>query len=144
MHQSDLVLEKYWVTQSAYFRLATTVALGMGITDGKLLYCHCVSEGNMDRKISTLQYNNRTVYDCFNNPFIDDFGSPYLNLPPITFDDRPRLHERALYTPDLIPADISVASENSFSTLTATSDSLDLLTSDDPNTLHVTKMGVPV
>ena len=43
MPQSDLSLEKYWVTQSGYFRLATTMALGMGITDGKLLYCHGVA-----------------------------------------------------------------------------------------------------
>ena len=63
MRQSDISLEKYWVTQSGYFRLANTVALGMGITDGKLLYCHGVSEGNVDRKISTLDYNTRTVYD---------------------------------------------------------------------------------
>ena len=33
MQQSDLVLDKYWLTQSGYFRLATTVALGMGIKD---------------------------------------------------------------------------------------------------------------
>ena len=37
MWQSDLALEKYWVTQSGYFRLATTVVLGMGITDRKLI-----------------------------------------------------------------------------------------------------------
>ena len=63
MSQYDLLLEKYWVTKSGYFRLATTVALGMGITDGKLLYCHGVAEGNEDKKISTLEYKNRTVYD---------------------------------------------------------------------------------
>ena len=61
MRQSDILLEKYWVTQSGYFRLAATVALGMGITDGKLLYCHGVAEGNKDKKISTLEYNNRTL-----------------------------------------------------------------------------------
>ena len=55
MLQYDIELEKYWVTQSVYFILATTVALGMGITDGKLLYCHGVAEGNMDKKISTLE-----------------------------------------------------------------------------------------
>ena len=55
MWQSDLLLEKYWVTQSGYFRLATTVALGMGITDGKLLYYHSVAEGNEDKKISSLE-----------------------------------------------------------------------------------------
>ena len=54
MRQPDISLEKYWVTQSGYFRLVTTVALGMGITDGKLLYCHGVAEGNEDKKISTL------------------------------------------------------------------------------------------
>ena len=50
MKHSDLSLEKYWVTQSGYFILATTVALGMGITDEKLLYCHGVSEVNVDKK----------------------------------------------------------------------------------------------
>ena len=72
MQQSNLSLEKYCVTQSGYFGLATTVALGMGITDGKLLYCHGVAEGNKDKKISTLEYNNRKVYDCFNDPFTAD------------------------------------------------------------------------
>ena len=50
MPQSDIALEKYRVTQSGYFRLATTVALGMGIIYGKLLYCHSVAEVNVDKK----------------------------------------------------------------------------------------------
>ena len=53
MQKSDLVLENYWETQSGYFRLANTVALGMGITYGKILYCHGVAEGNVDKKTST-------------------------------------------------------------------------------------------
>ena len=61
MLQYDLALDKYWVSQSGYFRLATKVALGRGITDGRLLYCHGVAEGNLDKKISTLEYNNSTV-----------------------------------------------------------------------------------
>ena len=116
----------------------------MGITGGKLLYCHGVEEGNQDKKISTLEYNNRTVYYCFNNPFIDDFGSPHLNLPPVTFDDIPRPHKRAHYKPDLLPANISVASENYSSTLTTPYDLLYLLPSDDPNNLHIMNMDVPV
>ena len=51
MRKSDLALDKYWVTQSGYFRLAITVALGVGITDGKLLFCHGISEQIMDNKI---------------------------------------------------------------------------------------------
>ena len=40
IRKSDIDLDKYWVTQSGYFRLATTVGLGMGITDGKNLLFH--------------------------------------------------------------------------------------------------------
>ena len=63
MWQSDPMLDKYWVTHSGYFRMATTVTLGMVITDVKLLYCHGVAEGNTDKKIKTLECNNRMVYD---------------------------------------------------------------------------------
>ena len=89
MWQSDISLEKYRVTQSGYFILATTVALGMGITDGKIQYYHGGAQGNEEKKISTLEYNNRIVYDCLNNPFKADCGSPAMHLPPITIDDRP-------------------------------------------------------
>ena len=53
------------------FSEATEMALGVGITDGKLLYFHGVAEVNVDKKIKILKYNNSTVYGCFNNPFID-------------------------------------------------------------------------
>ena len=35
--QSDISIYKYWVTHGGYFRLATTVVLGMGIAVGKIL-----------------------------------------------------------------------------------------------------------
>ena len=144
MRQSDFSLEKYWVTQSGYFRLATTVALGMGITDGKILYCHGVVEGNKDKKISTLEYNNRTVYECFNNTFTVDCDSPALHLTPITIDDRPPPPKKARYAPNLLPATISVASENSVSTLTTPSDLPDILPYYGHKTIHVLKNGLPV
>ena len=52
MRQSGLALDKYWVTQSVYFRLTTAVALGVGIACGKLLFCHVVSEESVEKKIS--------------------------------------------------------------------------------------------
>ena len=55
MQQSDPSLEKYWVTQSGRFRLSTTVALGIDITDGKLQFFHGISEGSVDKKISTIE-----------------------------------------------------------------------------------------
>ena len=89
MRKSDLVLEEYLVTQSGYFRRATTVVLGLGITDGNLLFCYGISVGSVEKKISMIEYKNRTVYDCFSNPFTADCGSPALNSPPINIDDRP-------------------------------------------------------
>ena len=62
-----------------------------------------------------------------------------MHLPPITIDDIPHPHKRARYTPYLIPAAISVASENDVSTLTTPSDSPYILPTDDPNTLNVMK-----
>ena len=116
----------------------------MGITDGKLLYCHGVAEGNADNLFSTLEYNNRTVYDCFNDPFTADCGSPAMHPPPITFDGRHPPHKIARYAPDLLPAAISVASENSVSTLITPYDSPDILPTGDPNTLHVLKKYMPL
>ena len=90
----------------------------------------------MDKKISTLEHNNRTVYECFNNTFTDNCGSPAMHLPPITIDDRSPPHKIARYAPDLLPAAISVASENSVSNLTIPSDYPQLLPSSDTNPLH--------
>ena len=67
-----------------------------------------------------------------------------MNTPPITIDDRPPSHKRAQYTPDLLPAAISVAYENSVSTLTTPSDFPDILHTDYPNTLHVMKKYMPL
>ena len=52
MRHYDPVVEKYGVTQNGYFILETAVALGMGIVHGKLLICHGISEGSVDKKIS--------------------------------------------------------------------------------------------
>ena len=43
MRQYDLALEKYWITQSDYFRYATIVVLGMGVKYENLLLCHSIS-----------------------------------------------------------------------------------------------------
>ena len=135
MRQSDPVLEKYWVTQSGYFRLVTIVELGMGVTDGKLLLCFGFSETRVDNNISMREYKNRAVYYCFINTLPAHCGSPDLNLPPKTIDDIPCSYKRARYTPDLLTVTISVASENYVSTLTTPSDlpRVLLLPSDDPN-----------
>ena len=67
-------------------------------------------EEKKHKNISTKEYNIRTVYECFDDSFTDDFGIPALNLPQITIDNIPCSHKRALYTPDLLPVSIYVTS----------------------------------
>ena len=82
----------------------------MGITDGKLLFCNGNSYKIKDNTISTNEYNDRTVYDCFNNSFLCDGGIPDLILPLITIDDSPRPNKRYPYNYDLLTATIYVTS----------------------------------
>ena len=107
--------------------------------DGKLLLCHSISEESVDKKIPTEEYNNRTVYDCFNNLFTEIFVSTALKLPDINIYDRPHLHRISLYTLYITPSAIYVASENYVSNLITPSDypRIILLPSDDHNPHNV-------
>ena len=61
---------------------------------------------------------------------------------PSQFMIYPSPHKRGWYTPYLLPAAISVASESYVSTLTTPSDFPYLLPTDAPTTLHITKKDV--
>ena len=63
MCKYDLSLNKYTVTQSDYFRLATTVTLGMSITDTNILFCHCILDISRGKIFFMMEYNVRTVYE---------------------------------------------------------------------------------
>ena len=63
MQYYGIAPDKYWLTQRGYFRIKTTVELGIDITYRKLLFCHSISEESADNKNSTGDYNIRTVYD---------------------------------------------------------------------------------
>ena len=117
----------------------------MGITYGNILFCHGVSDENVDKIIPTREYNNRNLYHCLDNTFTSGFCIPDLNLPLITIVDRPRPHKRSLYIPDIIPATIYVSSEKSVITLTtpSTSSKIILLSSNYPKHHHTTKKDDP-
>ena len=53
MQKYDLVVKRYWVNQSGYFILATTVAFGMGIIDGNIIFCNVISELSVNNKIDS-------------------------------------------------------------------------------------------
>ena len=87
IRQYDLALEKYWLIQSEYFRIATTVTLGMRITDANLLFYNGISEQNRDKKFLTRGSNDSTVYDCLKKPSPVDCDNPASNLPPMPIND---------------------------------------------------------
>ena len=84
------------------------------------------------------EYNDRKVYDLFNNPFSIDCGSPALNIPQIPIDDSPLLNNTARYIFDPLTAAVSVASGYSVSKFTSPFDSQLLLEKHYgcPKTLH--------
>ena len=85
------------------------------------------------------------IYYLLNNPFTADCGSPALNINPITIDDITSMNNRYRYTPDLIPAAISVASENFVGTLATPYDSPPplLIPYDDPILPHEMRKDQP-
>ena len=78
--QYEIVLDKYWLTQSGHFMLETTVASCMGIKYANILLCYVISEQSLDKRISMRDYNYRKVYDLFKNNFPVDYGIPDFNI----------------------------------------------------------------
>ena len=121
MRKYYLALDKYWVTQSGYFRLATTVLLGTGITITKILLCNGISEQRRDKNNLMREYNVMLIYDRINTHFTVYFGGPALNIPLMNLEDSFRPKKRSCYTPDPLPAATYVIYRNYVSTLNSTS-----------------------
>ena len=67
-----------------------------------------------------IEYNNSAFFDCFKNSFLVDCVITALNISPVPIANNSYPNKRALYTPDTLPAVISVASGNYISTLNTT------------------------
>ena len=63
--QSDLALEKWWVTQCVWLRLCTTVAMGMTITNCWKLFRYGVKREHYDKLIGIREFSERLAQDCF-------------------------------------------------------------------------------
>ena len=111
------------------------MALSMGITDVKLLLCHGIATDNNNKDINMTEYNDRKVFDYFNNISPDNCDTQDLNIPHMAFDYSPRPPKIPCNTFDMLPATISAASKNSLSTLTSPCDS---------PTLHLPSSGGPI
>ena len=80
--QSDLALEKFWVTQCGWLRLCTAVATGMTINNCWKLFRYGFTRDHYEKCIGIREFLERLAQDCFNNPFSPDSGTPAKNTPP--------------------------------------------------------------
>ena len=103
------------MTQSLYFILATTVTVGMGIIDSNILLFHGIPWQIKYNTIAIIEYNDRAVYDCFDDPFSVDSVNTALNITPIHIDYIPHLNKIARYNSDTLLSDIYVTSGKSVS-----------------------------
>ena len=81
--QSDLALEKWWVTQCGWLRIGTTVAMGMSINNCWKLFRYGVKRDHYDKLIGIIELSERLAQYCFNNNFSSDRGTPEKNIPPL-------------------------------------------------------------
>ena len=79
--QSDLALEKFWVTKCGWLWLCITVAMGMRITNGWKLFCYGVKRDYNDNFIGIREFLEQISADCFNNNFTTYTGKPEKNIP---------------------------------------------------------------
>ena len=88
------------------------MVLGMGITEGKLQFCHVFPKQIRDKNISIIDYDNMTIYDWYKSNFPFYCGILSLNLFPRRIDYILHQNKIACYTPDTLPAAIYVSSKN--------------------------------
>ena len=79
--QSDLALDKWWVTQFGWLRLCTPVAMGMTITNCWKLLCYGVKRDHYEKLIGIREFLERLAQDCFHKNFSPDGGTPEKNIP---------------------------------------------------------------
>ena len=85
--QSDLALEKFWVTQCGCLQLCTTFAMGMTITNCWKLFRYGVKRDHYDNLISIREFPELISVDFLNNTFRTDSGTPANNIPSLDYID---------------------------------------------------------
>jgi hypothetical protein len=74
--QSSLKLEKRWIVQNGYTRLATTL-IGMTVTDCWRAYKHamfCTNNNTKADDVTIKLFADRIAYDCIQNAYSDDLS----------------------------------------------------------------------
>ena len=72
LRQSDLALEKFWITQYGCLRLFTAVDMGMKISDCWKLFCYGIKREHHEKFIGIREFSERIAIYYFSNEFTKD------------------------------------------------------------------------
>ena len=78
--QSDIVLEKFWVTQCGWLRLCTAVSMGMTITNCWKLFFYRIKRCHYNNFINIRELSEQLAMDCFSDTFTTDTGKLANNI----------------------------------------------------------------
>ena len=59
--QSDLALEKFWLTQCGWIRLCINVAMEMNINNGWKMFCYGVKRDHYDKFIGIREFSEKSL-----------------------------------------------------------------------------------
>ena len=79
--QSDIALEKFWVTRCGWLWLCTSVAMGITINNFWKLFRFGFKRNHYDNFIGIRKFSERIAVDCLGNNFTTDTGTPENNIP---------------------------------------------------------------
>ena len=78
---SDMALEQFWVIQSCWISLCTTVDMYSTINNLCKLFCYGVQIDHYEKIIGIRDFLELIALDCFNTPFSNYTGIPVENIP---------------------------------------------------------------
>ena len=81
--QSDLVLDKFWVTHGGCLWLCTIVAMEIAITNLWKLFHYGIKRDDYEKLIGIREFSERLSLDCFKNIFQIILGPQKKNMPPL-------------------------------------------------------------
>ena len=96
--QGILALEKRWVTQDPWFRMATTL-FGMTVTDCWKAYTYALPDQHPKKHIKLVEFSDRMTYDLIHNKYSSDRGGGSLLEMTIEVDTAQAVEQQAVVSP---------------------------------------------
>ena len=97
--QSNLDLEKFWVTQCGCLRFCMSFSIGINITYCWKLFCYGVKRDHYEKLVRIRELLEQLAQYCFKNTFLPETRTPSNNIHPfdVVYDGHTVYTCRAIY-----------------------------------------------